>query len=309
MPAPETLPEWLWIALTIMAALMLALRTAAQRHLGRTLSTDAATYVRYLFALPLAVAWMFLLHGTFDRAFLPLTGEAMIFISLIAAGQIFGTRFLLLALAARNFAVGVAWSKTDVVQAAMFELLVLGSAISWGGAAAIALATLGVLMMSMRGEGHPMRLMLAGMREKSALYGLLSGASFAVAGVAVRGANLSLGGQEPLMPAAEALVATLAIQVVMLGAWLLWRERGSFAAIMRAWRVGLFAGATGTLASIGWFVAMAIESVAHVRTLGLVELVFSFLIARLFFQERATQREIAGVAVLASGIAVLMLGR
>lgn len=292
-----------------MAALMLALRTAAQKHLGRSLSTDAATYVRYLFALPLACAWMLMLHEGFALAFVPVTGEALAFISLIAAGQIFGTRFLLLALTARNFAVGVAWSKTDVIQAAIFEILVLGSAISWGGAAAILLATLGVMMMAMRGEGHPLRLLLAGVREKSALYGLLSGASFAVAGVAVRGANLSLSGAEPFMPAAQALVITLALQVLALGAWLLWRERQAFAAIARAWRVGLFAGVTGTFASIGWFVAMALETVAHVRTLGLVELLFSFLIARFFFHERATRREVAGVLVLSAGIALLMLGR
>ncbi|HRE60433.1 MAG TPA: DMT family transporter [Micropepsaceae bacterium] len=309
MPAPDGLPEFLWIALTIMAALMLALRTAAQKHLGRTLSTDAATYVRYLFALPLAGVWMLGLHQGFDLSFVPVTGEALFFIALIAAGQIFGTRFLLLALHARNFAVGVAWSKTDVVQAAMFEIVVLGSAISWGGGAAILLATLGVVMMSMKGEGHPLRLLLAGMREKSALYGILSGTSFAVAGVAVRGANLSLAGGEPFMPAAQALTITLALQVVALGAWLVWRERQSFGAIARAWRVGLFAGVTGTLASIGWFVAMALESVAHVRTLGLVELLFSFLIARVLFHERATPREIAGVMVLSAGIALLMLGR
>lgn len=292
-----------------MAALMLALRTAAQKHLGQTLSTDAATYVRYFFALPLALCWMLALHQGFALGFVPVTPEALVFITLIAAGQIFGTRFLLLALHSRNFAVGVAWSKTDVIQAAAFEIVVLGSAISWGGAAAILLATLGVVMMSMKGEGHPLRLIMAGVREKSALYGLMSGASFAVAGVAVRGANLSLAGGEPFMPAAQALVITLALQVAAVGVWLFWRERQSFAAIARAWRVGLFAGVTGTLASIGWFVAMALETVAHVRTLGLVELLFSFLIAHLFFGERATRREIAGVIVLASGIAVLMLGR
>ncbi len=45
-------PAWAWIALTLLAASLQAFRTAAQKWLGGSLTTGAATYVRYLFALP-----------------------------------------------------------------------------------------------------------------------------------------------------------------------------------------------------------------------------------------------------------------
>jgi drug/metabolite transporter (DMT)-like permease len=54
---------------------------------------------------------------------------------------------------------------------------------------------------------------------------------------------------------------------------------------------------------------MAIEPVAHVRTLGLVELLFALAISHRVFRERLTSRELAGVGVLACGLLVVTLRR
>ena len=65
----------------------------------------------------------------------------------------------------------------------------------------------------------------------------------------------------------------------------------------------------GAAASAGWFTAFALEPVAHVRTLGLVELIFSTAVSRRFFREQLTGRELAGIALLALGVAIVTLGR
>jgi drug/metabolite transporter (DMT)-like permease len=65
----------------------------------------------------------------------------------------------------------------------------------------------------------------------------------------------------------------------------------------------------GAAASAGWFTAMAIEPVAHVRTLGLVELLFSYAVSRRVFRERLTRRELAGVALLALALVLVTLRR
>ena len=49
---------WLWIPVTIWAALAQTLRNAAQRSLTGELGTLGATLVRFLYGLPFAVAWM-----------------------------------------------------------------------------------------------------------------------------------------------------------------------------------------------------------------------------------------------------------
>jgi drug/metabolite transporter (DMT)-like permease len=64
----------------------------------------------------------------------------------------------------------------------------------------------------------------------------------------------------------------------------------------------------GAAASAGWFTAFAIEPVAHVRTLGLVELVFSYAVARRLFRERLSRLEVAGMGLLALGVAIITIG-
>ena len=65
----------------------------------------------------------------------------------------------------------------------------------------------------------------------------------------------------------------------------------------------------GAAASVGWFTAMALEPVAHVRTLALIELVFTLIISQRVFRERLTRLELAGVAVLVCGLVVVTLQR
>ena len=50
---------------------------------------------------------------------------------------------------------------------------------------------------------------------------------------------------------------------------------------------------------------MAIEPVAHVRTLGLVELLFSYGVSRRVFRERLRPLELVGIAILAAALVIV----
>jgi drug/metabolite transporter (DMT)-like permease len=63
----------------------------------------------------------------------------------------------------------------------------------------------------------------------------------------------------------------------------------------------------GAAASAGWFTAFALEPAAHVRTLGLVELVFSYAVSRRLFAEKVSRTELAGMALIAAGAAAIVL--
>jgi drug/metabolite transporter (DMT)-like permease len=64
----------------------------------------------------------------------------------------------------------------------------------------------------------------------------------------------------------------------------------------------------GAAASAGWFTAFTIEPAANVRTLGLVELLFSFALAHRFFRERLAPAEMAGAGMLTVALIVVTLG-
>ena len=65
-------------------------------------------------------------------------------------------------------------------------------------------------------------------------------------------------------------------------------------------------GAMGALASAGWFTAFALEPVAHVRTLALIEIVFSYAVSRRFFRESVARNELWGLILLALGIVFIV---
>jgi drug/metabolite transporter (DMT)-like permease len=222
--------------------------------------------------------------------------------------QIVATALLLRVMAERNFTLGVAYSKSELIQVAVFGLAFLGDRVSGGAALAIALGTLGVLLLSPPDADRPLRALLLGWTARPALLGLASGSGFALAAVGYRGAALALGDAPFLLAAAYTLFAAQLLQTVLLGGWLVARDAAVVTGVLRAWRASLFAGFMGAAASAGWFTAMAIEPVAHVRTLGLIELLFSYAISRRVFRERLTRRELAGVGLLVLAIVVVTLG-
>jgi len=47
--------------------------------------------------------------------------------------------------------------------------------------------------------------------------------------------------------------------------------------------------------------------VTYVRTLGLTEMLFSYVVSRRVFRERLTRREIAGMVLIVAGVVVITL--
>ena len=302
-------PDWLWIPVTVWAAFAQTLRNATQRGLTSRLGTLGATLVRFLYGLPFALLWLWAVLE-FTGAPLPRPGPGFAgWVALGALSQIGATALLLRTMQERNFALGVAYSKTEVVQVALFAFVALGDRVSVAALFAIACATVGVLLLSPADKERPLRALLSGWTGKPALLGLASGTAFAFAAVGYRGAALSFDHAPYLSAAALTLVAALALQTVVLGGWLLARSPPVVAGVLREWRPSLFAGFMGAAASAGWFTAFAIEAAANVRTLGLVELIFSYVVSLKLFREKLSAMELGGMALIALGIVIITLGR
>ncbi|MEO8158816.1 MAG: EamA/RhaT family transporter [Betaproteobacteria bacterium] len=301
-------PVWLWIPVTLWAAFAQTLRNVAQRQLTGELGTLGATLVRFLYGLPFAALWLLGVHAIGQYDF-PVGNLSFLgWVLLGAVSQIAATALLLQVMAERNFTLGVAYSKSEIIQVAIFGFVFLGDRISAVVAFAIGLGTAGVLMLAPADREHPLRALATGWTSRLALLGIASGTGFALSAVGFRGAALALHDTPFLMAAACTLVVAQLMQTLLLGGWLLLRKRDVVVRVLRAWRASLFAGFMGAAASAGWFTAMAIEPVAHVRTLGLVELLFSYIVSRRVFREHLERRELIGIALLAAALVVVALG-
>ncbi len=298
-----------WIALTIAAAFLQNLRSALQRQLARDLSPLAATYVRFSFGLPVAFAYLMVLASRSD-AQVPAANAAFLAYCLVGGGaQVIATLLLVSLFAHRNFAVATTWSKTETVQAALFSIVILGEHLSVGAAIGILVSLAGVVAISIARTDLTARNLAASLTARPALMGLGSGAAFGVAAVCYRGAALSLGTTDYLMAAGFTLAVVLAIQTAALSLWLVVRAPDQLRAALRAYRVSAVIGIAGAFASACWFTAMALENAALVRAVGQIELVFTFVSSHVFFGERISRLEVAGILLVTGGIVVLLLDR
>jgi drug/metabolite transporter (DMT)-like permease len=292
---------WAWIPIVIWAAFAQTIRNAAQRTLVADLGTLAATLVRFLYGLPFAALWLLVAHRVTDTPlawppFSPVYGAWLV---LGAGAQLVATACLLMAMKQRNFIIGVTFSKTEVLQVGIFSTLFLQEFPSLMSGIAMVVATGGVVLLSMP------RKLLAGAVAwggNAAWFGLASGACFALSSVGYRGAALTLPDTSPWLIGAWAVLLAQTLQTVLLGGWLSVRQPGTMAAIAKAWRLSLLAGMMGALASIGWLTAMALRPAVDVRTLGLVEVLFSYLVSRQFFKERMSRKELAGLVLVTAGV-------
>jgi drug/metabolite transporter (DMT)-like permease len=296
-----------WIPITVGAAASQAARTALQRHLKGRLSTNGAAFTRFVFGLPLGIAYLAALVAAGFA--LPAPGARFWTWVLVAAvSQIVATSLQIHVMAARNFAAGVAYAKTEVVQAALFEILFLGAVVTGPGALGIALATVAVMLMSLVKSQRPLRAFLAGWSEPTALLGLAAGGLFGVAAVGFRGASVSLGHPSAFVAAAFTLVVATATQTAIMGTYLALRERGELRRVFVHAPAGALVGVASALGSAGWFTAFTLQIAAYVRTLGLVELVFTLMISLYAFRERPSRAELAGLGLLVLSIALVLNG-
>ena len=300
-------PDGLWIPLTVGAAFAQTLRNAAQRSLIASVGTLGATLVRFLFALPFAALYVLAVFLIAGESLPRVSGAFLFWVIEGGLAQIVATALLLRVMEERNFAIGVAYSKTELVQVALFAAVFVSDPLTAVTVAAIAIATVGVLLLSPLGSQGGLRGLASGWTSRTALLGMASGAGFALAATGYRGAALELDGTTFICAAAYTLLWAQASQVAVLGGYLLWRNASVLVGLFRAWRASLGAGLAGAAASAGWFTAMAIEPVAHVRTLGLVELLFSLALARRFFRERLSRLELAGMGLLAVSLVLVTL--
>ena len=292
-------PDGLWAVLTVTAATAQTFRNAAQHGLTDRLGTLGATLVRFLFGLPfglLAAAGLWLLRSELPRP----TPAFLAWTALGAVAQIAATALMLSVMRLRSFVVTTAYTKTEPVQVALFGLAFLGEAVTPLLAAAILIATSGVMLMS-----WPEQAGGDAFSWRPALLGIASGALFALAAIGFRGGILGL--KAPFLSAATfTLAVSLTLQTGLLVGWFLLRDRDVLLRALRAWRPSLAAGFLGAFASLMWFLAFSLETAARVRTLGLVEILVAGVVSRRLFAQTPRLRDLLGIVCVVAGVALLL---
>lgn len=296
----------LWIFITLAAALFQTLRFMLQRQLSLgTLSASGATLARFLYSAPLVAVLIVVYMAASEQSWPAFEARFWAFGILGGLTQILATVATVRLFQARNFAVGITFKKTEVMQAVLVGWVLLGDTVSLWGFLAIGAGVVGVVLLS--APPGAVGLGGRGMLNRAAALGLASGLLFAVSGVCYRGASLSLELADPFARAGLTLAAVTAMQTVAMLVWLRWRDPGQVGAVWAARRVAVWIGLMSMAGSFCWFTAFTLQTAAYVNAVGQVELVFSVLASVLIFRETISRREWVGMAVLLGSIVMLVL--
>lgn len=294
----------IWLPATLLAALFQSWRTAVQQRVRAQLSLNAAGLVRYLYGLPVGIA---LLAG-----YLAVTGEGLPDIGpaflpyALSAGlaQIIGTNLLLMAFGYRNYVAGTAFAKTEAIQGAILAMVLLGehlSLLTWVG---IAVGVAGVMVVSAAGA----RFRLADLAQPAALCGLGAGLGFTMTSIWVKSATFEIATSDKVLAALLALVAVQAVQTLMQGSYVAWREQQELPKVLATWRTSGQVGVLAALGSACWFTGFATAPVALVRAVGQVEVIFTLGFSRLYLKEPMHRHDVIGLVLIGIGVATALAG-
>jgi len=297
----------LWIPLTIAAAFFQNIRSALQKHLHGKLSMLGAAYVRFLYAWPIALVYFFAVIVIERQALPGFSIDFLLYALLGGICQIMFTVFLLWLFSFHNFAVGTTISKLETVMVAVFGLLLLGDKLTPAVVIAIAMSSLGLVVLSAGQAKLGIASLVKGLWRLPTLIGLACAAWLGMSVVLFRAASLALGLDSFLVSAAFTLLIVLILQIAVMGVLIGIREPGQLKQVLRHWRPAALVGISGGLASIGWFTAFTLQNATYVRALGQIELIFSFVATLLFFREKVRSVEIAGIALITAAIVIILL--
>lgn len=289
-----------WILFTIMAAFMQAWRNAFQKQLSTSVDAYGTTLARFLFSPLFAFSYLaFLYMQKPVTAAVHFSDKFWFYIVIAGVSQIFATALMVMLFQQKNYAIGVGLAKSEAILAAIVGVIFLQEHLTTWGWVGVLIGAVAVFLLS-KGRQH------TELSMKTLMIGLGSGLCFAITSLLVREASLELTMLPFLHRAAWVLCCLISFQCVIM---LLYLGIFSRETLYRMWhRLGLVfkVSVCSFLASVGWFSAMSMQTVAIVKTLGQVEILFSLLISAFFFKEKLAKTDHLGLwLVIVAAIMVI----
>lgn len=301
---------WVWIPVVLLAALTQTVRNTAQRSLAADTGPVGAALARFLYGLPFAGLAIVALNLAGAASGLPtFSATYFLWLGLGAAVHAGGSALFIAAMRRGSFVVAVTYSKTEVVQVAVFAALLLAELPTALTLVGMVLALTGVTLLY-RGEGAAPGSAQARDVLATAVLGIATGGCYAMAAVGYRAAGLELErlGQSPVVVAAWSVCLAQLGQSAAMGAYLALREPQALRAVVRSWRLSFTAGSAGAVASLCWFLAYVLRPATDVRIVGMAEVVFSYFVSHRLLRERTPWRERLAILMVVAGAVCASLG-
>ena len=295
-----------WVLITAIASLSQTLRSVFQKNIIEDVGVLASAYSRFIFALPfVALLAVFLLDIGELLILKNLSVKTWFFLVTASICQILFTIILIKLFTLRSFAIGVAFSKTEVIQTTLLEIIIIGFILTSHVLLAIIIGFIGMLFMSKQkligNVGHS-RLFL-----QQVILGVSCGIFLGLSSVLFKVALDSVAIDIIYKKVIVLSFLALAIQSVIFGAYIVIAdEKKKLDKLFNIWKKGLPVGFFGCSATFCWFYAFSLVDATLVRAVGQLEIVFSVLMSYIFYKERITGFELIGMSLITISILALL---
>ena len=295
-----------WVLITAIASLSQTLRSVFQKNIIEDVGVLASAYSRFIFALPfVALLAVFFLDVEELLILKNLSVKTLFFLVTASICQILFTIILIKLFTLRSFAIGVAFSKTEVIQTTLLEIIIIGFILTSHVLLAIIIGFIGMLFMSKQkligNVGHSRLFLQQVILGVSC--GIFLGLSSVLYKVALDSVVIDLIYKKVIVLSFLAL----AIQSVLFGAYIVITDKKkNLEKLFNRWKKGLPVGFFGCLATFCWFYAFSLVDATLVRAVGQLEIVFSVLMSYIFYKERITGFELIGMSLITISILALL---
>ena len=295
-----------WVLITAIASLSQTLRSVFQKNLIEDVGVLASAYSRFIFALPFVALLSVLFLDTRELVILKnLSSSTWFFLIVASICQILFTIVLIKLFTLRSFAIGVAFSKTEVIQTTLLEIIIVGFILTSQVLLAIIIGFIGMLFMSKQ--------KLIGNQGYNTLFfkqvtlgvscGIFLGLSSVLYKVALDSVTSDLIYKKVLILSCLAL----AFQSAIFGIYILVTEgTQNVLKLILKWKRGLPVGFFACAATFCWFYAFSLVDATLVRAVGQLEIVFSVFLSVIFYKERITGFELIGMSLITISILALL---
>jgi len=277
-----------------------------QKNIIEDVGVLASAYSRFIFALPfVALLAVFFLDIEELLILNNLSVKTWFFLVTASICQILFTIILIKLFTLRSFAIGVAFSKTEVIQTTLLEIVIIGFILTSHVLLAIIIGFIGMLFMSKQkligNVGHS-RLFL-----QQVILGVSCGIFLGLSSVLFKVALDSVAIAIIYKKVIVLSFLALAIQSVIFGAYIVIAdEKKKLDKLFNIWKKGLPVGFFGCSATFCWFYAFSLVDATLVRAVGQLEIVFSVLMSYIFYKERITGSELIGMSLITISILALL---
>ena len=295
-----------WVLITAIASLSQTLRSVFQKNIIEDVGILVSAYSRFIFALPFVALLAVFFLGIEELVILKnLSGKTWFFLVAASICQILFTIILIQLFTLRSFAIGVAFSKTEVIQTTIFEIVIIGFILTSHVLLAIITGFIGMLFMSKQkliGNMSHSRLFL-----KQVILGVSCGIFLGLSSVLYKVALESVTTDLIYKKVIGLSFLALALQSFFFGTYLVTTNgKKHLQKLFLIWKKGLPVGFFGCMATFCWFYAFSLIDATFVRAVGQLEIIFSVLISYIFYKERITGFELIGMSLITISILALL---